>query len=234
MKTIQKNERSAQGGLRRTLLISHNQHNHIQSSFHYAHFYLGPACIAFEYDTVHSEAGKGPTLPISAPHFNRYSFIHGCRIQGAPASYIIRVLGYSGELINMSHTPLHSSTVSNLQESGRKQSIQKPTYLSTPTDSTATGPSMIRAILTSARHWRSLEEWAVGLNQPSIQPSLFLQDESDAKLKCHPTKDIREMVCKTLALLNHRRSRLSAPMLLLHAGGLDKIKISRENSILTI
>ena len=135
VKTIQKNERSAQGGLRRTLLISHNQHNnHIRPSFHYAHFYLGPACIALEYGTMHDEAGKGPTLSISAPHFNRYSFIHGCRIQGAPDSCIVRVLGYSGELINMSCTSLHSSTstVSNPQESGRKQSIQKPAYLSTP------------------------------------------------------------------------------------------------------
>jgi len=51
LSTIQKNERSAQGGLRRTLLISYNQHNnHIRSSFHYAHFYLGPACIAFAYN----------------------------------------------------------------------------------------------------------------------------------------------------------------------------------------
>ena len=94
---------------------------------------------------------------------------------------------------------------------------------------------MIRAILTSVRHWRSLEEWAAGLDQHFTQPSLYLQGESDVELKRLPyQRHKRDGVQNSGSLPNHRRSRLSAPMLLPHAGGLDKIKISRENSILTI
>jgi len=89
------------------------------------------------------------------------------------------------------HTLLCPSTAGNLQAFGRKKSIQKSIQKSIYTfhlltDPTTTGPSMIQAILTNGGHGRSLEEWTVGMNQPSIWPPLSLWDEGNAKLKRLP------------------------------------------------